>query len=163
MPLSSDPERRRRQLENLRPGRPPAPPTGNRRNLIHGGTARKATLITAGSWAEAIYSALAEEAPLRDEVTGELPAHDRQAVELLASCLARLDAVGDWLDLHEPLDEKGDPRPALDVERRLVREAADLLDRLGMTPKARAALGLDLAQTRATMAELIADSGGDDG
>ncbi len=83
---------------------------------------------------------------------GALPVHDRQVVELLAGALARLQSVGTWLDLHGALDEKGVSRPALDVERRLRNEVARLLDALGMTPKARAALGLDL-QRAATGAQ----------
>jgi hypothetical protein len=39
---------------------------------------------------------LEREAPLRDR-DDELPAHDRQVVEVLASALARLQAVEAWL------------------------------------------------------------------
>lgn len=49
-PLSKDPRKRARQLANLRPA-PPAP-EGHTRSLVHGGRARKATLVLAGSWAE---------------------------------------------------------------------------------------------------------------
>lgn len=153
MPLSNDPAKRDRQLANLQP-RPPAPPLGNVRGLKHGGTARQATLIRAGSWAERILAELEREAPLRDQA-GELPAHDRQAVELLASALARLDAVTQWLEVRPALDEKGRPWPAEDVARRLRREAAGYLDTLGMTPTSRARLGLDLART-SSLAELMA-------
>ncbi len=52
-PLSRDPAKRARQLANLKPA-PPPPPEGNVRNLVHGGSARKATLVAAGSWAARI-------------------------------------------------------------------------------------------------------------
>ena len=152
MPLSSDPERRAAQLANLRPTPPPA---GNVRALKHGGTARTATLVRAGSWAERIFAELEAEAPLRDDAGG-LPLHDRQAVELLASALARLEAVEGWLSTRPPVDEKGRPWPAEDVAGRLRREAAGLLAELGMTPLSRAKLGLDLTRA-ATLAELMAE------
>jgi len=145
VPLSDDPAKRARQLANLRP-RPPAPPAGNVRTLRHGGTARRATLIRAGSWAERILAELEAEAPLRDDAGG-LPAHDRQAVELLASALARLEAVTAWLDTRPPVDEKGRPWPAEDTAARLRREAGRYLDALGMTPTSRARLGLELTRT----------------
>lgn len=156
MPLSSDPERRARQLANLRPT-PPAPPAGNVRALKHGGTARQATLIRAGSWAERILTELEQEAPLRDP-SGGLPPHDRQAVELLASSLARLEAVTAWLDTRPPVTEKGEVWPAEDTARRLRAESARYLDALGMTPTSRARLGLDLVRTRDLALEMAADA-----
>lgn len=154
MPLSSDPEKRARQLANLT-ARPPAPPVGNVRALVHGGTARKATLIAAGSWAALIFGELEAEAPLR-AADGGLPAHDRQAVELLASALARLQAVEGWLATRPAVNEKGLPWPAEDTARRLRREVADHLDALGMTPRSRAKLGLDVART-GSLADAITD------
>jgi len=38
----------------------------------------------------------------------------------------------------------GEPRPALDLERRLRAETLDLAESLGLTPRSRAKLGLDL-------------------
>lgn len=148
MPLSNDPERRKRQLQNLRPT---PPPPGNTRALKHGGRARAATLLRAGSWAERIYAELEAEAPLRAG-DGSLPIHDRQAAELLASVLARLDAVTAWLETRPAVDERGKPWPAEDTAARLRREAARLLDQLGMTPTARARLGVDLMHAGAGMA-----------
>lgn len=144
-------------LANLRPA-PPAPPAGNVRALKHGGAARQATLIRAGSWAERILAALEEEAPLRDHA-GELPAADRQAVELLASALARLEAVTAWLETRPPVNERGEPWPAEELARRLRREVKGLLEALGMTPESRAGLlgdlapAFDLAQHWARQAE----------
>jgi len=155
VPLSDDPIKRARQLANLRPQPAPPPPEGNVRALVHGGRARKATLVTAGSWTERIYAELEAEAPLRD-ADGGLPLHDRQAVELLASALARLQAVSAWLDTRPAVDEKGRPWPAEDTAHRLRLEIARGLDGLGLTPTSRAKLGLDLvrAATSASAAEV---------
>ena len=152
MPLSKDPIKRAKQLANLKPQPAPPPPEGNVRALVHGGRARKATLVAAGSWAAAILAELEAEAPLRD-ADGGLPAHDRQLVELLASALARLQAVTSWLDTRPAVDEQGRPWPAEDVAHRLRREIAGHLDALGMTPKSRAALGVDLVRAATSAAD----------
>lgn len=145
MPLSDDPIKRAKQLANLS-ARPPAPPAGNVRALRHGAGARKATLIRAGSWAERIQTELEAEAPLRGP-DGGLPLHDRQQVELLASALARLEAVTSWLDSRPAVREDGSLWPAEDTAGRLRREVARYLDALGMTPTSRARLGLDLVRS----------------
>jgi hypothetical protein len=145
MPLSDDPIKRARQLANLT-ARPPAPPEGNVRTLKHGAGARKATLVRAGSWAASIMVELAEEAPLRG-LDGGLPLHDRQVVELLASALARLEAVTSWLDSRPAVREDGSLWPAEDTAGRLRREVARYLGELGMTPTSRARLGLDLVRS----------------
>ena len=152
MPLSDDPTKRARQLANLKPQPAPPPPEGNVRALVHGGRARKATLVAAGSWAERIHAELEAEAPLRD-ADGGLPAHDRQLVEVLASALARLQAVTSWLDTRPAVGEQGRPWPAEDVAHRLRREIAAHLDALGMTPKSRAALGVDLVRATVSAAD----------
>lgn len=145
MPLSDDPVKRARQLANLQPGAG-AGEEGNVRALVHGGQARQATLVRAGTFADLIYRELEAEAPLRNP-GGDLPAHDRQVVELLASALARLEAVEGWLAIRPPLDPKGKPWPAEDVAHRLRRESLRYLDALGMTPTSRARLGVDLTRT----------------
>jgi len=150
-PLSSDPAKRARQLANLT-AKPPPPPPGNVRALVHGGRARKATLAAAGSWTAAIMAELAAEAPLRD-AEGGLPLHDRQAVELLASALARLQAVTAWLESRPAVDERGHAWPAEENAHRLRSEVARLLDALGMTPASRARLGVDLQRQVTSAAE----------
>jgi len=159
MPLSSDPERRARQLSNLRPA-PPAP-HGHSRSRKHGGYA---TVLRERLEAQeaAIFDALAADAPLRDQA-GELPAHDTAAVALLARCLCRLEDVAANVRDFGLFDQKtGAVRPVVDLEGRLRREAAGYLDALGMTPKARAALGLDLAHVEDLARAWAARSEGDD-
>jgi len=153
MPLSRDPAARARQLANLT-RRPPAPPRGNGRALRHGAHARKATLIRAGSWAALILAELEAEAPLRDE-DGALPAADRQLVELLASALARLEAVSGWLELRPAVDELGREWPAEQAAHRLRLECARYLEALGMSPTSRAALGLNIALTESATPRVI--------
>jgi Phage terminase, small subunit len=146
--LSKDPAKRAAQLANLdRSARLPA--AGEKRALSHGAFAQVAA-ERMEQRERAIYEALAADAPLRDGA-GELPRHDAVAVTLLAQCLARLDDVAanvrDFGVLEQRGKRKGQVRPAAEHEARLRREAARYLDALGMTPKSRAALGLDLART----------------
>jgi len=79
--------------------------------------------------------------------SGDLPIYDRALVRLLAQSLCRLEDVTPWLDKHGAFDRRGKPRSALRWERLLRKEAAEYLDAMGMTPKARARLGVDLART----------------
>jgi hypothetical protein len=147
-----------RSLANLTPA-----PVGNAHAVKHGGQATRKTLPV-GSVAEAIFAELEQEAPLRD-AEGGLPAADRAAVELLALCLCRIQRVAAWLEEHGEFDEKGRPRPVLEVERRLRGEARDHMRDLGLTPRARAVLGLTLVRGRdaLTLAEAMSelDEGGD--
>jgi len=152
MPLSKDPIKRAKQLANLKPQPAPPPPEGNVRSLVHGGRARKATLVAAGSWAAAIVAELEAEAPLRD-AEGGLPLHDRQAVELLGSALARLQAVTAWLESRPAVDERGHAWPAEENAHRLRSEVARLLDALGMTPASRLRLFGDLQRQVTSAAE----------
>lgn len=145
MPLSPDPRKRARQLANLSP-RPPAPPVGNRRAVTNGGYAAVA-VERLDAKAREVYEALAADAPLRGP-GGELPAADAPQVRLLAECLCRIDDLAAYLCDRGLLDSEGAVRPAVELEGRLRREAADHLDALGMTPRSRAKLGLDVARGR---------------
>jgi Phage terminase, small subunit len=149
--LSSDPSSRSVQLANLRPA-PPAPP-GNNHAERHG--AHKT--LPSESVAAAIYDELANETPLREQ-DGALPAADRAAVELLSVCLARLKSIGQWIEEHGALDGKGKPRPVIEVERRLRAEARDHLRDLGLTPRARLALGIALQRgSEFDLAQVLSD------
>jgi Phage terminase, small subunit len=143
-PHSLDPEKAARQLANLR-NAPPAP-RGNTRTLRHGGRATAATLPVSEVVLE-IRNALADAAPVRDQA-GELPAADEATVELAARALCRVRRVEAWCDLHGFLDEKtGDVKPAVNYLEKATRTADQLLASLGMNPRARTRLGLDLART----------------
>lgn len=144
MPLSRDERKRRRQLANLRPA-PPAPP-GNDRAATHRGYAAVAAERLQDRERQ-VYAALAGDAPLRAP-DGGLPASDAVVVRLLAEALCRLeDVAGDIRDHGWRERRSGKPRPAVELERRLRQEALDYAEALGMTPRSRARLGLDLART----------------
>jgi hypothetical protein len=143
--LSRDPEKRAKQLANLKQGDAPKQ-WGQTFSLKYGARATGRTLPVEGK-AALIYELLAETAPLRDQ-DGSLPQSDRLVVELLALCLARLDACTTYVAMHGPLDLKGNVRPAAEYEVKLRREAAGHADSLGMSPRSRARLGLDLTRTQ---------------
>lgn len=116
-----------------------------------------------------IFEALAADAPARGP-GGGLPAPDGVAVRLLAETLCRLDDVRAWIAANGVFDERRhtkaknprnrarqrrkeggyrrskDPMRAIEMEERLMRRAFDMLDALGMTPRSRAKLGLDMAR-----------------
>lgn len=117
---------------------------GNRKAVKHGAEAQvpATRLIQA---AEQVYAALAEDAPVRGP-DGGLPRHDREAVALLARALCRLEDVTTWLDKRGVVAHSGKLRTrVLDQEQKLRREVQSYLEDLGMTPRARAKLGVDLA------------------
>jgi hypothetical protein len=154
VPLSKRPAARRRQLANLRPGAKPAP-VGNRRAERHGGYARIAQRDLHSKRRE-VFDALSADLPLRD-ADGEPPAHDALAVRLLCEALCRLDTVSAYLDRHGWMTDDGGVRPAADLERRLRAEALDVVRELGLTPAARAKLGVELVRA-AGAAEEAADA-----
>jgi hypothetical protein len=142
-----------RSLANLVPGAGHSRP-GDRRALAHGGYARVA-LDALDEKTAAVFAALSSDAPLRDH-DGGLPSHDSVQVRLLADCLCRLDAVGAWLAGRWATPEA---RPALDLEMRLRREASLYLIEMGMTPRSRAALGIDVVRAERSLSDALAEGG----
>jgi hypothetical protein len=144
MPLSSNPEKREAQLANLVPGGAPAP-AGNQRAVTHRGYAAIARDRLDGKVAE-VFEAIGEDLPLQGP-DGEPPAADVAQVRLLAECMCRLEDVAANIRDFGLFDQKsGDIRPAVDLERRLRKEAAGHLDALGLNPRSRVKLGLDVAK-----------------
>lgn len=142
-PHSRDPDKARRQLANLRPA--PRAPRGNVRTLRHGGRATAATLPVSEVVLE-LRDTLAAAAPVRDHA-GDLPAADEATVELAARALCRVRRVEAWCDVHGYLDEKtGDVKPAVRYLEEATRTADRLLGSLGMNPRERARLGVDLVR-----------------
>jgi phage terminase small subunit len=142
MPASRDPSKRAVQLANLRNA--PAAPRGNRRTVTHGAYAALPAERVDGKVRQ-VADALAQDAPVRAD-DGGLPAADAVAVRQLAEALCRLDDIAEYLGRRGWEDDSGKPRPVLDYEGRLRSHVLDLLRELGMTPRARAALGLDLVR-----------------
>lgn len=154
-PLSRDPSARAKQLANLRPGAAPAP-SENRRRVSHGAYARLARERVEAKVCE-VFDALGDDLPLKDP-DGGMPAADGPTVRLAAECLCRLDDLAAYLRDHGLLDEGGNVRPAVEIEARLRREAADHLDALGLSPRSRARLGVDLARSRDLAREMAAEA-----
>lgn len=143
-PLSKDPEKRAKQLANLN-RTPPTPPAGNRRAQRHGAYAAVGAEEREGEMRR-IFDALSADLPLRDPDGGP-PAADGVAVELLADCLVQLRRARADVEDHGWRDPKtGDPRPVVDRAQRLRREAFEYAEALGLTPRGRLKLGLDLAR-----------------
>lgn len=140
MALSPDPRKRERQLANLRRG---GATTGGRKP-VHGGYAAVARDRLEAKAVE-VYDALAADAPLRN-ADGSLPAADSVLVRLLAECLCRLDTISAHLRDHGILTPDGEVRSVVEVEGKLRREAADHAEALGMSPRARAKIGMDLVR-----------------
>lgn len=92
---------------------------------------------------------------LREDVVGYRPA-DEVVLRLLALCLARLEAAMTALEEAAPAELE---RLRLDA-RGWVNSARRLANDLGMTPTARARLGLDVARARqaVTLTSLAADA-----
>lgn len=138
MALSKDPKKRSKQLANLKP--PTPAPKGHKRRMTHGAKAQPdATRLAAIE--EEIRGAL----PVRDP-HGHAPTHDLAAVKLLGIALARLETVTAYVNEHGVFFSGGRLRPAAEHEQKLIERAANLLDRLGMTPTSRVKLGLDLVR-----------------
>ena len=144
VPLSRDPQARGRQLANLVSA--PSAPAGNRRARSHGGYA----VVTARERdvkAREVFAALSADAPLRGP-DGGLPSADTAVVSLFARCLVQLERVEEDMADHGWRDRKtGEARPVVDLARRLRAEALDYAESLGMTPRSRARLGLDLQRS----------------
>jgi len=153
--LSRDPVKRANQLRNL--------PSGG--NTAHVGRAAR----THGAYAMVvqseldektaeIFSALAEDTPVKEN--GALPAADTVAVMELARALILRDRFADYLQRRGFEDEHGNPRPVLSELAKHNAHILNVLEALGMTPRARAQLGLDLIKGLSAAEEFQAFLGG---
>jgi hypothetical protein len=146
--MSSDPKARARSLANLKNGR--GAEQGQQVALKHGARSK----LPVGDIARAredIQEALAAAAPLRDK-DGALPKRDAIAVEVVAAALSRYRYMQEYLERVTPFTSSGRLRYVLVRElRRSERQLMSELDQLGMTPRGRAALGLDLVRTGSEM------------
>lgn len=120
-------------------------PVGNQRALQHGARAETdSSLVYLDATRQKLADWIAATAPVRE--SGGLPPADAPAVDSAARTWARLRQIDDYIAEHGPLDEDGNPRPALLALERTTKNLNDSLAQLGMTPKARAELGLNLAK-----------------
>lgn len=143
-------------LANLRPGAGAWQPGVTGPNLRHGLRSREPARIVIDPLVREIEAALAADLPLKD-ADGGTPGADRFAVELAAIALLRVRRVSAYLELHGDSDDRGNLRAELDGLGRAVEHAAKMLDRIGCSPRARAALGLSLVRTVDQWEDVLAD------
>jgi hypothetical protein len=116
--------------------RPPAEP-GNQLATTHG--------------ARAFVKLAPRAAQLADDIRAVAPAgddSDEVAIRLLALTLAQVEAATSWLAEQGIVDGEGNPRGILRHLGTMMNTAARLANALGMTPTARAKMGLNLARAR---------------
>jgi hypothetical protein len=113
-------------------------------HLKHGLRTRRPAAVTLDPLVAEIEEALAGDLPVRD-ADGGVPAADAVAVELAAVQLLTVRRATAYLALHGDTDPAGNLRPELELLGRATERALRALDRLGMSPQARARLGLTVA------------------
>ncbi len=143
-PVGGGGARNPRSLANLQPGAGAWQP-GASPNLRHGLTSRQPSRLTLDPIAREIEDALAADLPLKD-ADGGVPAPDRFVVELAAIAMLRVRRCAAYLELHGDVDDRGRLRPEFEAFGKAIEAAARMLDRLGCSPRARAALGVDLGR-----------------
>jgi hypothetical protein len=141
-PIGGGGARHPASLANLRPVK--GGPVGNSLAVKHGAYARVTEAELEGKVAE-VYRALGQDLPLR-EPDGSAPAADTVPLRLLAKTLVRLDRIADFVARRGYEDEHGKLREVVGYELKLRGHALDLARELGMTPRARAALGVDVVR-----------------
>lgn len=80
---------------------------------------------------------------LQGDGLGHIRPADRVTAELLAVCLRRIYQAESYLDRFGLTGGRGEVRPVAGLLVQLLREARGYTEALGMTPLARARLGLD--------------------
>ena len=106
MPLSKDPDRRAKQLANLRP----------------------AGAVTHGATSERKLAPLRDRH--RDELMRRFPQLDEQRLSLLADLLARCDLARDFIDVRGLMRNTREPHPVLELLSRWERRAWEMLGEL---------------------------------
>jgi hypothetical protein len=143
-PIGGGGARHPNSLANLRPGAGAWPP-GAAPRLRHGLRTRRPDRLLLGGAASEIIDALEAGVPVRD-ADGDVPVHDRVAVEAAALQLIIVRRVLGFLTTNGFEDERGRLRPEVEGLERANARLLAALDRLGMTPASRVRLGLDLSR-----------------
>jgi hypothetical protein len=141
-PLSRDPEARSRQIANLRRGGPVQP--GNRHTVTHGAYAR-ITQAELDAEVRELMDAIGEDLPVR-EADGGVPAADVILLEMLAGNRIQRRRVRESEVRHGIEERDGGLRPVVGLGVTLDNQALRYLEQLGMSPRSRAALKLDLVR-----------------
>lgn len=145
-PLSNDPAKRATQLANLRPGAGGGD-GGLQRAVRHGAYAAVTEAEMEAKVLE-LVEAIGEDLPVR-EVDGGVPAADAIPLRLLAETLIRRERVRET-ELRRGIEtDDGRLRGVVEYGLRLDGQAIKLCEQLGLTPVARARLGVDLVRAQA--------------
>ena len=140
------PEGMAKSLANLRQFLPDGP----REREYHGVTSIRFAQPQTRDLAEEIRNAL------QDDGAVWIGESDFIQIQLLALCLRRIGQADKYLDQVNTLtNKKGEVRPVLDLLVKLLREAQSLADSLGLTPRSRVNLGIDLLKGQ-SLAALMA-------
>jgi hypothetical protein len=146
MPLSGDPVKRAAQLANLRRRPSVTGDGGLQRATKHGVYAVIAERELSGKVRE-LYEAIGEDLPVRDAGDG-VPAQDAIPLRMLAETLIRRERIRESELRHGVETPDGKLRGIVEFGLRLDNQALRLCIELGLTPRSRAALGLDLIRTQ---------------
>ncbi len=95
-------------------------------------------------------------AVLQGDGLGHIRTADRVTVELLAVALRRIRQAEQYLDTFGLVAKGGTVRPVAQLLTSLLREARGYCETLGMTPAARAKLGLDQSRAFDALAATVA-------
>lgn len=133
------PEGKARALQNLKPFQ--------RRRDSHGAYLIKPDQPETRAVADAIVAILQGEHI-------QLTQADEVTVGLLATVLRKVQRLDAYLEARGLVDRQGRPRSALELYLKLIKQAAELGDRLGLNPSARAKLGIDLGRGFSAVREL---------
>jgi len=145
MPLSSDPDKRARQLANLRPGAGGWAP-GATSALKSGLRSRAPSPAVIDPILDQVLEALEARVPIRDE-RGEIPSWLRE--QAWATAIKKLQVLrcAQWLALNGDTDAHGRLRPENDGLVRATEGFERSLERMAMTVKSHLSAGLTLRRT----------------
>ncbi|HWF49074.1 MAG TPA: hypothetical protein VG294_00400 [Solirubrobacteraceae bacterium] len=133
---------RKAQLANL--AKRPPPEKGERRRHVHGGRGN-------GQLSPRYPEILEHVTEVATEHAKWLLGTDVWVLEGFASILAGIDEMGTYLDEHGWLDERGQPRSVVRLYLRAISKASQEAEKLGFSPRARQALGLQAVSLASMM------------
>ena len=109
-----------------------------------------------GAFAPRVFGPIAE--AMRDGLLEQRPhlCTYRAAVAAWADAEARCQVLREHLEQHGMLDDRGRPRPAVELLLRLERQADRARQRLGLDPRSDAQLARETAEATSSVADLDA-------
>ena len=125
---------------------------GNQAAIRHGAYARL-TEVELSDTVHQLVEAIGADLPVR-EVDGGVPAQDAIPLRLLAETLIRRERVRETERLQGIETDDGKLRGVVEFGLRLDAQIIKLCEQMGLTPAARAKLGLDLVRTQSAGKQL---------